>query len=263
MVFDEALEVLYRTPHAEFVATRKRLCVVLSGEGDANGASRLAKLARPPLSAWVVNQLWWTSRRQFDVMLATAARLRAGDSSAGPPHEVALAKLRAHAAAVLSGSGHTATESMLRRVMQTLAALAVEGGFSPDPPGALGGDRDPPFSDNTVTRVGSAPTSVEDPEPEEPIRRERPKPPPPPPPRIANNRVHPHVEAFSEDEVRTSVVAESTMLEAALDTARQTIEANERERAHLTRRLAEVEQAIAQARTIVADVEARLRASEE
>ena len=263
MAFDDVVSALYRAPHSEFIATRKRLAGELASLGDVTGAARLLKLARPPVSAWVVNQLWWSMQGVVETMIDTAARLRAGDSTAGRPHREAMAKLRAHAAALLAGAGHTATELTLRRVTTTLAALAATGGFSPDPPGALGGDREPPATTtgDITLRTNCAPTAVDDhDEPIPPPRRVQPPPPPPrAAPRIANGRVHVHVEPIFDDDIHTSVVTESSLLEAALETARQTIAANEREREQLARRLAEVEQAIAQAKMIIADVEARLR----
>jgi len=264
--FDDAVSALYRAPHAEFSATRKRLAAELAAEGDVTGAARLVKLVRPPLSAWVVNQLWYQQRPTFETLVDTAARLRAGDSSAGTGQQNAMSKLRAHAAAILAGSGHTASEQALKRVTTTLAAIAATGGFSPDPDGALSGDRDPPpaMTGEITIRANRAPTVEPETDHDEPIpppRRVQPPPRPPTPvPRIANGRVHVHVQGgFDDDEVHTSVVTEASLLEAALLTARQTIAANEREREQLARRLSEVEQAISQARTIVADVEARLR----
>jgi hypothetical protein len=59
-------------------------------------------------------------------------------------HRDAIAKLRAEAAKILTGADHTANEATLRRVTQTLSALAASGGWDPDPPGALSADREPP-----------------------------------------------------------------------------------------------------------------------
>ena len=42
-------------------------------------ATRFAKLGRPTISAWAVNQLWWHARDAFDALFETAARLRKGD----------------------------------------------------------------------------------------------------------------------------------------------------------------------------------------
>jgi hypothetical protein len=145
--FDEAVAALYQAPHDAFVAERKRLATELKAAGDKASAARLAKLGRPPISAWAVNQLWWQARADVEALLAAAARLRQGDQSAASARRDSLAALRARAATLLEQGGHAATEATLRRVATTLSALAAAGGFEPDPAGALGADRDPPGFD--------------------------------------------------------------------------------------------------------------------
>jgi hypothetical protein len=142
--YDEALSVLYQAAPKAFVAERKRLSAELKAAGDSEAALRLAKLARPPVSAWVVNQLFWRERESFDALLAAAKRMRHGDQAATKTHREAMAELRALATTVLDEAGHAAQESTLRRITATLSALAAAGGFEPDPPGALTSDRDPP-----------------------------------------------------------------------------------------------------------------------
>ena len=144
MSFDDAVAALYQTPHAEFVAERKRLAAELKAAGDKAGAAKLGKLSRPTISAWTVNQLWWQARDDFDALFESADKLRKGDLRASGEHRELMSKLRQRASAILSDAGHAATEGTLRRVTTTLAALAASGGFDPDPPGALSGDRDPP-----------------------------------------------------------------------------------------------------------------------
>jgi hypothetical protein len=114
----------------------------LKAAGDKLGADRLSKLARPALSIWVVNQLFWRERALFDQLLSTAERLRKGDLSATNAHRTSLVTLRSRAAAILSDAGHASSEATLRRVTTTLSALAAAGGFDPDPPGALSADRE-------------------------------------------------------------------------------------------------------------------------
>jgi DNA repair exonuclease SbcCD ATPase subunit len=142
--YDEAVTELYQAPLAGFVAERKRLAAALKAAGDKEGAGKLGKLRRPPVSAWAVNQLWWHNRRDMEAMLETAERLRAGDLGAAPAHREAIAKLRARASAILEKAEHGATEATLRRVTTTLSAIAAAGGFEPDLPGTLTDDRDPP-----------------------------------------------------------------------------------------------------------------------
>jgi len=142
--YDQAVQALYHAPHEAFVAERKRLAAELKASGDAAGAQRLAKLARPSISAWAVNQLFWHERATFQKMFESAAELRAGKLAAREAHRQAMATLSARARKLLAAGGHAASEGTVRRVEATLAGLAAAGGFAPEPEGALTKDRDPP-----------------------------------------------------------------------------------------------------------------------
>lgn len=153
--YDDAVRELYQTPLGSFVGERKRLAGELKAAGDREGAAKLAKLPRPTISSWVVNQLYWHARDAFDALMRTADKLRGGDLGATGKHREAIAALRERAAAMLGDAGHAATESTLRRVTQTLAALAANRGFDPDLPGTLAADRDPPGFE--AIGIGEAP----------------------------------------------------------------------------------------------------------
>jgi hypothetical protein len=141
--YEKAVTELYQAPHESFVAERTRLASELKVD-DKAAAARLAKLGRPSISAWAVNQLWWHSREAFDALFETAAKLRAGKLIASADHRKALAKLGAAAHKLLKDSGHGGADATLRRVAMTLSGLAAVGSFDPDPSGALSRDRDPP-----------------------------------------------------------------------------------------------------------------------
>ncbi len=142
--YEQAVEALYRAPHESFVAERQRLAAEVKGTGDKAQAARIAKLGRPPLSAWAVNQLWWQARADFERLFETAQQLRHGKHSASAAHREALAKLNARAKQLLQASEHGTADATLRRINMTLAGLAAAGSFDPDPAGALTKDRDPP-----------------------------------------------------------------------------------------------------------------------
>jgi len=142
--YDQAVLALYRAPHGAFVSERRRLAGELKAAGDKSGAAQLAKLQRPSISAWAVNQLWYHAREPFDELFDTAAQLRAGTLSASPAHRRAIVRLGARAQQLLSDGGHSANDATLRRVTTTESGLAAAGSFDPDPPGALSKDRDPP-----------------------------------------------------------------------------------------------------------------------
>lgn len=157
--YDDAVAQLYKAPHEAFVAERKRLSAELRAAGDKPAAARVAKLARPPLSAWAVNQLWWRAGGSFRRLFAAAARLRAGDQGGAAERREALAALEARAAAVLIDGGHAVSKATLRRVTTTLSALAASGSFEPDPAGALVADRAPPGFDAATMGAVAVPSS--------------------------------------------------------------------------------------------------------
>lgn len=252
--FDDAVSELYQAPLASFVAERKRLAKELSKEDG----KRFAKLARPPISAWVVNQLWWHARDAFDALLATAEKLRKGQLAAGTAHRDAIAKLRARAATILTDAGHGATESTLRRVTQTLAAVAATGGFDPDPPGALSADRDPPGFE----AVGIVGPSTADEATEKPARA------------AASHHAKAHAAKVHEDKARAEATAaaerrrieeqrakqkaERHRVEAALRTAKGDVHTREREIEKLEKELSTARDRLDRAKEVVDDLEAKL-----
>jgi hypothetical protein len=142
--YEEALQHLARASLADFLAERKRVAAAVRATGDKGNAARIEERRKPTASVWVVNQLYWQARREFDAMLSAAASLRKGDVSASKAYRAALAELHERATAILEKAGLGAGDATLRRVSTTLAAIAADGGFDPDPPGALASDLDPP-----------------------------------------------------------------------------------------------------------------------
>ncbi len=155
--FAAALETLFRAALSEFVAERKRLAAELKAAGDKESAAKLSHLARPSVSAWAVNQLWWHERVAFEALLEAAALVKSGDRDASKQHREALGELRQRAATRLEQAGNAASEGTLRRIATTLSALAATGGFEPDSPGALVADRDPPGFETFVASAETAP----------------------------------------------------------------------------------------------------------
>jgi hypothetical protein len=218
-----AVTELYQAPLASFIAERKRL---------AAADKSLAKLPRPTISAWAVNQLWWHARDVFDELLASAEKLRKGDLRATAPHRDALAKLRARSAAMIKDSGHAATEGTLRRVTQTLSAIAAAGGWDPDLPGAIAVDRDPPGFGVPGLEAGAK-----------------------------LERKAPHVVddgAAAKKRERERLAAEQHRLEAALRTAKGDVQARERDVTRLEKDLEKAQRAVGSAQEIVDDLERKL-----
>jgi len=161
---DEAADELYRAPFGAFVDERKRLAAALKRGGRADDAKALAALAKPPLSAWVINALYWNERGLLDELFDATSALRAAKvrsdafTKAMAAQRASLARLRSAAEARLQSGGHAASDALLRRVVTTLQALAAAGSFAPDPPGRLTGDRDPlGFEAMAETAVAEAP----------------------------------------------------------------------------------------------------------
>lgn len=271
--FDDAVAELYQAPHGSFVPERKRLAAALKAAGDKAGATRFAKLGRPTISAWTVNQLWWKARDEFDALFETAAKLRKGSLASGP-HREAIAKLRARAAKILDDAGHTASEGTLRKVTQTLAALAATGSWDPDAAGAIAVDRDPPGFE----AIGIANTVVAD---ETPATKKA---------KAANDNADDGAEPARDDlaELRTRkaaaearereeaaaerkrieverarIKAEKHRLETILRTTRAEVAAQERDVEKLRTQLADAEDSLAQAQAVADELQAKLDALDE
>jgi hypothetical protein len=271
MRYDDAVASLFQAPLEQFVAERKRLAAELKTAGDKAGAARLAKLARPPISAWAVNQLWWHGRAAFEAMFETAQRLRDGKLDATTAHRDAIARLRARAAQILTDAEHGATEATLRRITQTLAALAASGSWDPDPPGALSADRDPPGFEAVGISLAPPPPAETKPEvkhDEVAAARER---------RDAKAAASEAAEARRRKELdeaaeraeeaarlrraeadRAKAAAERHRYEAALRTAKGDVAQREREVARLEKDLTAARDMVDQAKAVVEDLEARL-----
>lgn len=148
-----AAAALYGAGLGGFVVERKRLADARKAAGDKPGAAAIAKLARPSMTAWVVNRLWRETQAEVDDLLAVGDRVRAGDRGALDVQRAILARLRTRAAAVLVGDGHAASPATLHRIATTLQALSALGTWAPDRPGQLVTDRDPPGFDVMIGAV--------------------------------------------------------------------------------------------------------------
>ena len=121
MTFEEALDELYGVPLADFVAERNRLAKELDGEE----AAAFAKLRKPNIAAWVLNQLARQERRDVDLLLDAGHRLRQAGLDRTAVERARKAELEAltrlHKAAQQLGAGGQS----LTRVDEGLRAAAV------------------------------------------------------------------------------------------------------------------------------------------
>jgi hypothetical protein len=276
--YDEAVAALYQAPHESFVAERQRLAAELKASGDKAAAAELAKLARPAISAWAVNQLWWHARPVFEDLFQSAAELRAGKLAARGAHRQALAKLSASARKLLSEAGHAASEGTVRRVEMTLSGLAAAGSFDPEPAGALSKDRDPPgfdaFGGATVAADDSSGAAkADDGEPHASHDHPKNKPQSPDPHALAEAKRREHAEAQRARDAalaekkrvaaeREKRRAERHELELAVREAKSALSARERERERIAKELAAAERDVERARSAVAQAEAEIASLE-
>ncbi len=147
---------LFQLPLGEFTSARNALAATLKKAGRKDEAEQVKGLAKPSVSAWAVNQLYWNHRKLFDRLMSSGAALRSAQASQlsgeaaelrGPLQErrETLSELSKLAASALQRAQHAPTPETLRRIVTTLEALAIYGD-SPEAPqaGRLVTDVDPP-----------------------------------------------------------------------------------------------------------------------
>jgi hypothetical protein len=133
VTLDDAIDELYGADLDSFVADRAKLVRQLKDEGAKHDAEVLAKLRKPTVFAWTLNQLARRERRDVDLLLDAGHRLR--EAQAGVLHggdrveferarEIerdALRRLERAAARLLGGSSNT----LLPKISSTLRTAAV------------------------------------------------------------------------------------------------------------------------------------------
>lgn len=181
---DDEIDALFRLPLAEFTGERNTLAARLKKEGRSNDAERVKLLAKPSVSAWAVNQLYWEHRDEFDELIATGKRLRPMQKSrlAGKAADMrdsldarreALTNLSELATELLSGAGHSPSPDTLRRIVTTLEAISAYALLPNGPtPGRLTHDVDPPSFESLASLMsGAAANDAEEPEMVPPSRK--------------------------------------------------------------------------------------------
>ncbi|HEY2974651.1 MAG TPA: hypothetical protein VGJ48_19210 [Pyrinomonadaceae bacterium] len=154
---DDDVDSLFRLPLAEFIGARKTLAARLKKDGRAADAERVKLLAKPSISAWAVNQLYWHYREAFDRLIATGQRFHKAQTSgkvldmraALEARRETLSELSELATTVLRNADHNLSPETLRRVTTTLEALSAyasisDSGSDRPTPGRLTADVDPP-----------------------------------------------------------------------------------------------------------------------
>ncbi len=149
---DREIDRIYAGPLTEFVSERNELAKRLRTAGDREAATSVKGLAKPSLTAWVVNRLHHVHADAVAELMAAGERIRGAHLSdpaalgvAVEAHRSALAELVELARETLEAAGHPAGKAQVRRITGTLEALAA---IDPDSlgvtPGRLVRDLEPP-----------------------------------------------------------------------------------------------------------------------
>jgi hypothetical protein len=133
VTLDEAIDHLYGAQLDAFTSERTRLARELRDSGDREAAERVARLKKPTVAAWALNQLARERRRDVDLLLDAGHRLRqaqegvvggadrASFEKAQKTERDALRRLTQQASQLLGG----ASSQVLSQISQTLRSAAV------------------------------------------------------------------------------------------------------------------------------------------
>ena len=146
------IDALHALPPARFVAERNALASRLQTAGDRDAAARVRALRRPTAAAALVNRLRLSERDAFEAFLAAHAAMRAAHQRGDPAElrDATRARREALRALVRKGeaaareAGQAAPPEILKKVSDTLEALAVLGRSAPARAGRLTQELDPP-----------------------------------------------------------------------------------------------------------------------
>ena len=175
---EDDVDVLFKLPLNEFIEARKTLAAQLKKSGHAGDAERVKLLAKPSLSAWSVNQLYWNHREPFDELMSSSQRFRKAQTSGkiaemrdalNARHE-ALAQLSKLATALLSDDQDARRNPSLDTIRRIISTLEAVSAYAVLPDGATLGrltkDIDPPGFEQVASFGAAAGTT----------RREKPEP---------------------------------------------------------------------------------------
>jgi hypothetical protein len=183
---DRELDALYQLPLSDFVSARNALAKRLQKSGETEPAHAVKILAKPSVSAWALNQLYWTERGLFDELVAAAENVREAHArslrNGGSPDDGkhvdqgladAIRACRDASRALLERSGLSTSVTVLRRLEGSLEAIAslgarhsVDGRLTKDVPppgfGVLNGIAGAPLSNDGEKAPAPAAESTTD-----------------------------------------------------------------------------------------------------
>ena len=168
---EDDVDALFKLPLTEFIGARNDLAARLKRAGRANDANLVKALAKPPISAWAVNQLHWKHREALDRLLVTGRRFRQAQTShtaariadirgSLDARSEALSHLSDLATALLRDAGHNPTPDTIYRITTTLEAVSAYATPSDSPtPGRLTQDVDPPGFESLASLIPGTDTT--------------------------------------------------------------------------------------------------------
>ncbi len=157
---EDDVDALFRVALTEFTGARNTLASQLKKAGRGDEANRVKALAKPSISAWAVNQIYWQHRADFEQLIATGKRFRQAQKSGklADMHGIidarreSITHLADQATSLLQDAGHNPSLDTMRRVSTTLEALSVYASLpGGPPPGRLTHDIDPPGFDSLAS----------------------------------------------------------------------------------------------------------------
>jgi hypothetical protein len=168
---EDDVDALFQLPLAEFIGARNELAARLKRDGRADDSSLVKALAKPSVSAWAVNQLYWKHREAFDRLMATSQRFQRAQTSnmAGRGADLresldarrqAFSNLTDLASDLLSDAGHNPSPDTIRRITTTLEGVSAYAMSTDGPtPGRLTQDVDPPGFESLASLISSIDTT--------------------------------------------------------------------------------------------------------
>jgi hypothetical protein len=162
------VDALFQLPLAEFTGARNALAARLKKNGRENekaDAVKVKALAKPSVSAWAVNQLYWDHREEFDQLIALGERFHKAQKSgkvadmrtALDARREALTELSELATSLLLAAGHNPAPDTIHRITTTLEGISAYASGRDGPrTGRLTHDVDPPGFESLASFVPGA-----------------------------------------------------------------------------------------------------------
>jgi hypothetical protein len=159
------IDALFKLTLSEFTGERNALAARLKKGGRGDESVRVKALAKPSISAWAVNQLYWNHHEAFDRLIASGERFHKAQISgkiadmreALDTRREALTDLTDLATSLLRDAGQNPSLDTVRRITTTLEAMSVYASRSDAPrPGRLTHDVDPPGFESLASFVPAA-----------------------------------------------------------------------------------------------------------